>query len=187
MEDEPARQNGVKVLKEVVTVHWQASSGPPPIDAPALIKALVANFESTRAKTWIIQQNIMDPKAIKSEKVIPIGDKLKEYYSATDLVTRGARTGTRYHLTFVTEQDIESIKQIPDILEYIKANKLSISEDVFDGKKAIPIGCLLNIHPNALKTNIYDLEKDLVYNLNADRMSYNDASELKIKLNPRQL
>jgi hypothetical protein len=45
----------------------------------------------------------------------------------------------------------------------------------------------LNIHPNALKTNIYNLEKDLVYNLNADRMSYNDTGELKIKLNPRQL
>jgi hypothetical protein len=131
--------------------------------------------------------NITDPNAIKSEKAIPIGDKLKDYYSATDLITRGTPTGIKYHLTFVTEQDIESIKQIPTILEYIKASKLSVPEDVIDGEKAIPIGCLLNIHSIALKTNIYDLEKDLEYNLNADRMSYNDPSELKIKLNPRQL
>jgi hypothetical protein len=187
MEDEPARRNGINVLKEVVMVRLQTSSGPPPIDAPALIKALVATFESTRAKTWIIQQNITDPKAIKSEKAIPIGNKLKEYYSATDLMTRGTPTGIKYHLTFVTEQDIESIKQIPEILEFIKANKLSVSEDVFNGEKAIPIGCLLNINPNALKTNIHELERDIVYNLNADRMSYNDTNELVIKLNPRQM
>jgi hypothetical protein len=92
MEDELARRNGIKVFKEVVMVRLQASSGPPPIDAPALIKALIATFESTRAKTWIIQQNITEPKAIKSEKAIPIGDKLKEYYSATDLMTRGTPT-----------------------------------------------------------------------------------------------
>jgi len=186
MENEPARRNGINVIKEIVMVRMQTASSGPPIDAPALIKALVATFESTRAKTWIIQQNITDPKAIKSEKTIPIGDKLKEYYSATDLMTRGTPTGIKYHLTFVTEQDIESIKQIPEILEYIKANKLSVSEDVFDGEKAIPIGCLLNIHPNALKTNIHDLERDLSYTLNRDRMN-DDAPELVVKLNPRQL
>ena len=135
MENEPARRNGINVIKEIVMVRKQTASSGPPIDAPALIKALVATFESTRAKTWIIQQNITDPKAIKSEKAIPIGNKLKEYYSATDLMTRGTPTGIKYHLTFVTEQDIESIKQIPEILEYIKANKLSVSEDVFDGEK----------------------------------------------------
>jgi hypothetical protein len=79
-----------------------------------------------------------------------------ESYSETEMVTRGAITGIRYHLIFVMEQDIESIKAIPDILKYIKANKLSVSVDVFDCEKAIPIGCLLNVHPDAKKTNIYE-------------------------------
>jgi hypothetical protein len=94
MEDEPARRNGVKVLKEVVTVRWQASNGPPPIDAPALIKALVAS---------------QIPKLLNQ--------KSDPHRRQTQLVTRGATTGIRYHLTFVTEQDIESIKQIQDSIE----------------------------------------------------------------------
>jgi hypothetical protein len=77
-----------------VTVRWQASNGPPPIDAPALIKALVAS---------------QIPKLLNQ--------KSDPHRRQTQLVTRGATTGIRYHLTFVTEQDIESIKQIQDSIE----------------------------------------------------------------------
>lgn len=149
MENEPARRNGVKMLKEVVTDRWQTNSGE--LDAAALIKAFVARFESSKAKTWIIQQNIANPKAIMSVASIPSGDQLKEYYSKTDLISRGTTIGAKIHLTFATELDIDSIKQIPAILEYLKAYKISVTEDVFDGEKAVPIGCLLYIHPDPRK------------------------------------
>jgi hypothetical protein len=188
MEDEPARRNGVNVLKEVVSYRWLPNTSNPPVDAAALIKDLVAILESNRAKTWIVQRNVTDPKAIKSVASIPTGDEINEYYSKTEMTQRGTPTGVKLHFTFVTEHDIETIKQIPDILAYIKANKLNVSEDVFEGERAIPIGCLLYIHPDPKKTNIIELEKDLQYSLNFEytSMDYKTEREMKVKLIPKQ-
>ena len=192
MEYEPARQNGAKMLKEVVLVRWPTSSGQPPVDAATLIKTIVEIFERNKCNTWITQQNHTDPKAIKSVASIPIDEELKGYYSQSDMPTRGTTSSTRYHLTFTTASDIETIKQIPEILEFIKANNLSVSEDVFEGEKAVPIGCLLYIHPDPLKTNIDDLEKDLQYSINFDNGAAQEPNEataakkqLKIKFIPK--
>jgi hypothetical protein len=193
MEDEPARRNGVTILKEVVTDRWQTNRGPPPIDVMALIKAFVATLERSKAKTWIIQQNVTHPKAIMSVASIPSGDQLKQYYSKTHLISRGTSNVVKYHLTFASEQDIDSIKQIPDVLEYIRANKLNVSANVFEGEKAVPIGCLLCVHPDPKKTNIIELEKDLHFSLNYDNIVAQESGattenqrELKIKLIPKQ-